>query len=69
MPGFYFHDAWLGLYNFSKLRKLGVNLAVSNDRVLQMPVNYVSLSGEINRKDDHHIERDPACMSELLSPA
>ncbi len=28
---------------FSKLRKLGVNLAVSNDRVFQMPVNYVIL--------------------------
>ena len=41
MPGLYYHDAWLWLYDFSKLRKLGVNLAVSNDRVFQMPVNYV----------------------------
>lgn len=35
MPGLYFHDAWLLLYNFSKLRKLGVNL------VLQMSGCYV----------------------------
>ena len=29
------------IIQFSKLRKLGVNLAVSNDRVFQMPMNYV----------------------------
>ncbi len=50
MPGLYFHDAWLWLYNFSKLRKLGVNLAVSNHRVFQMPVNYVILHVGVSGK-------------------
>ena len=41
MPSLYFYDVWLWLYNFSKLRKIGVILAVSNYRVFQIVVNYV----------------------------
>ena len=38
---FNFYDLWLWIYNFSKLKKLSVNLAISNDRVFQMPINYI----------------------------
>ena len=43
MLGLYFYDMWLWVYNFSMLRKIGVNLAVSNNRVFQIPGIYVTL--------------------------
>ena len=40
----------VSIYNFSKLRKICVNLAVSNNRVFQIPVIYVRVNDILRGK-------------------
>lgn len=47
MLGLNFYDMWLWQYNFSNLKKIGINLHVSNYRVFQITGIYVMQIGKI----------------------
>ncbi len=51
---FYFYDAWLWLYHFSKLRKIVINLAVSNYWMFQITGIYVKVGGNYYHGCGYH---------------